>query len=232
VRVCQFRHFGIFHLTRISIIKDKLKVKVAFYLMLIRSGGDQLESNYFQGQLVSLRAFEPTDANPLQNMINHTELSGRRYLPDGFSEWVSLTLPQVEMVINRWNEENNCLHLAILLPETGEIVGYASCSWGWDAHCPEITVVINPLRQNQGYGSETLNLMLRYLFETTPAHNVTLWMADWNTLGRHFAAKNGFRESGCMRREGLRQGKYFDLILTDILRPEWKMLQGGLSHAA
>jgi RimJ/RimL family protein N-acetyltransferase len=46
-------------------------------------------------------------------------------------------------------------------------------------------------------------------------------MADWNQAGRAFARKHGFQESGRSRREGIRQGKYFDGILVGILRPEW-----------
>lgn len=191
-----------------------------------------MESNYFQGQHVFLRPFELADAASLQGILNHPELAGRRYLSEGTSEWVSLSLPQVEALLNRWAEEKNSLHLAIILRENDELAGYAYCSWHWDVHCPEVSLVIAPLRQNQGLGSETLNLMLWYIYETTPAHNVSLWMADWNTPARRFAAKNGFRESGCMRRDGLRQGKYCDLILADILRPEWKLQKGGVSHAA
>jgi len=191
-----------------------------------------LDLNYFQGQHVFLKPFELADANRLQGMINHAELAGRRYLPEGFSEWALLSLSQVEAALNCWAEEKNGLHLAVLSDENAELVGYAACSWHWDVHCPEVSLVISPLRQNQGIGSETLNLILRYLFETMPAHNVSLWMADWNKPARRFAAKNGFRESGCMRREGLHEGKYFDLILADILRPEWKTQKGEVSHAA
>lgn len=186
-----------------------------------------MASCYFQGPHVLLKPFEPADAAGLLGILNHPELAGRRHLSDGYTEWTSMTLLQVETLLGGWAEEKNGFHLAVWLHESSELAGYVSCSWHWDTHCPEVSLVISPLRQNQGYGSETLDLILTYIFETTPAHNVSLWMADWNKPARRFAAKNGFRESGCMRREGLCDGKYFDLILTDILRPEWQMQKGG-----
>jgi RimJ/RimL family protein N-acetyltransferase len=70
-------------------------------------------------------------------------------------------------------------------------------------------------------------LLLHYLFENTPAHNVSGWLADWNQAARGFAQKHGFRESGRSRREGIRQGAYYDGILVNILRPEWEAGQEG-----
>lgn len=191
-----------------------------------------MELNYLQGRHLFLKPFELADAPGLHAIINHPELAGRRYLPSRYSEWASLTQSQVEEIITKWAEEKHGLNLAVWLKDDAKLVGYASCNWHWDPHCPEVVLVISPLHQNQGYGSETLNLILTFLFETTPAHNISLWMADWNTSARRFADKNGFRESGCMRHDGLREGKYYDLILMDLLRPEWKLKKGGLSHAA
>jgi RimJ/RimL family protein N-acetyltransferase len=108
------------------------------------------------------------------------------------------------------------------------LIGYASCKLALGYALSGSHIGYFPLRQNQGYGSETLNLILTIFIRTTPAHNISLWMADWNTSARRFADKNGFRESGCMRHDGLREGKYYDLILMGPPTPRMENKEGRL----
>jgi RimJ/RimL family protein N-acetyltransferase len=111
------------------------------------------------------------------------------------------------------------------------LLGHAECDWGWDPHNPSLSVVIAPGRQRQGYGAEVLGLLFSYLFDHTVAHSVTCWIADWNEPARRFAASRGFQEAGRMRRAGIRQGQYFDVMVMDLLRPEWTQPGGG-AHAS
>ena len=182
----------------------------------------------FQGATVVLRPFEPDDVPALQTILNHPDLTGRRYIPWKFPDVAPLSRKQVEGIVQKWGEEAKEYHLAVLRRESGELIGHCECDWGWDPHCPSVSVVIAPEHQRQGFGSEVLDLLLRYLFENTPAHNISLWMDDWNEAARRFAARHGFSEIGGMRRVGMREGRYFDLVIADILRPEW----GGEKNGA
>lgn len=181
----------------------------------------------FQSRRLMLRPFEPEDVLALRDCLNHPDLEGRRYVPWVFPEDIPLSCKQVEEILVRWGKFEKGFHLALVLRESGELIGHASCEWEWDPHCPFVTVVIAPPRQRQGFGTEALQLLVQYLFENTPAHNVSGWMADWNQAALRFAEKFGFRESGRSRREGLRIGAYFDGVLVDLLRPEWQAIQGG-----
>lgn len=189
----------------------------------------------FQGEQISLKAFEPEDISSLHTYLNHPELAGRRYIPWGFQGEFPLSKKQVESVYDKWSEEKKGVHLAVLLRGTLEMIGHAECDWGWDPHCPQVAVVINPAHHRKGYGSEVLQTLVTYLFKNTPAHNITGWMADWNRSARGFAQAHGFKESGHWRRDGIRNGKIYDGILVDILRPEWAErigLGGGVEDAA
>jgi RimJ/RimL family protein N-acetyltransferase len=179
----------------------------------------------FQSNRLTLRPFEATDIQEFQAYINDPELAGRRYLPQEFPNDLPLSSHQAEGVLQRWGQVDQEAHLAIVLRSDNSLIGHAEYEWDWDPHCLFITVVIAPVRQKQGYGSEALDLLLRHLFENTPAYNITGWMADWNNGARQFASKHGFKESGCSRREGLRQGAYYDEIVVDILRSEWQSRQ-------
>jgi RimJ/RimL family protein N-acetyltransferase len=186
----------------------------------------------FQGNFINMRPFEPEDVPSLHEYLNHPELTERRYIPWEFSEVIPLSRKQVEEVYNHWTEAKKEIHLAVLLGEKQELIGHAECDWGWDPHCPSLSLVVSPLHQRMGYGSEVLHLLLRYLFEHMPAHTVSCWLADWNKAGRGFMKHHGFKESGRMRRVGVRQGRYFDFIVMDFLRHEWEERVKGGYHAA
>ena len=123
------------------------------------------------------------------------------------------------------------MNLAIEELASHDLIGHTECDWEWDPHNPSLAVVIAPTHQRKGFGLEACQLLLRYLFEYTPAHTVTCWIAEWNQPARQFGARSGFRESGRLRRAGIWGGQYYDIIVADLLRSvclRW----GGESHAA
>lgn len=190
-----------------------------------------MTQSLFEGDRVVLRPFGLDDVPALESYLNHPELAGRRYIPWAFPEIVPLSRQQIESIVEKWGKTEKGLQLAVVERESGTLLGHAGCDWDWDPHNPSGSLVIAPDYQRQGYGAEVLGLLLRYLFQYTVAHNVTCWIADWNRPARLFAANQGFQEAGRMRRAGIRQGQYFDLILMDLLRPEW-VRSGGSVHAS
>jgi RimJ/RimL family protein N-acetyltransferase len=185
---------------------------------------------YFQTEQIRLRPFEPQDVESLRSYLNHPKLEGRRYIPRGFPGEVPLSAGQAEAIIKKWEEESREAHLGIEQSNSRELIGHVEFEWSWDPMAPWMSVVIARPFQQQGYGTQAARLIMQYLFENTPAHSISGWMADWNQAGRAFAKKLGFKESGRSRREGFRQGAYFDGILVDILRSEYQAA-GGADHA-
>ncbi|GAB4523005.1 MAG: hypothetical protein Fur0018_05450 [Anaerolineales bacterium] len=204
MRVCLFRHFG---MARHSITKSLPPVKdMAFH---------------FETQNVLLRPFAIEDLASLRALLNDPEVSGRRYLPESFSEHLPLSAPQVSRLIETWQNPENALWLAVCAPESPALVGYVYAAWHWDPHCPSVGVVIAPACRRQGYGRAVLNAILTCLFDDTPAHVVQVEVADWNEPGRAFAQAMGFQPAGAMRWAGLRAGQPFDMLAFDLLRSEW-----------
>lgn len=175
----------------------------------------------FREQGVVLRAFEPEDAPSLRDYLNHPSLSGRRYLPDGFSDSVPLSARQAEAIIERWQKETASWTLAVTEVESGAVVGHARAEWEWDPHCPSAHVVIAPPRQRRGIGSAALAIALAFLFEETPAHIVSGWMSSWNEPAIAFARAQGFAEAGRRPRGGIHEGVFYSEVAFDLLRPEW-----------
>jgi RimJ/RimL family protein N-acetyltransferase len=181
----------------------------------------------FSSMLVELRPLTADDLPALGAYLNHPELTGQRYIPWGFPNDVPLSSTKVEGILAKWNEKEKGFVLGIVDQEKKTLLGHVEVDWGWDPQTPDISLVIAPPHQRQGFGSETLRLALTFLFEHTPAHNVAGGFPEWAESTRQFTAKQGFKECGRVRRDGIRNGAYFDAVIVDMLRPEWKALQGG-----
>jgi RimJ/RimL family protein N-acetyltransferase len=179
----------------------------------------------FATETLILRPFGPEDVAKLEAYLNHPVLAGCRYLPWPFSDYLPLSRQQVGKIVEKWSQTEEGVNLAVVHRESGSAIGHAECSWEWDPHNPSVSLVIDPAYQRKGYGSQVLRLLLAYLYEYTPAHNVTCWIADWNQPALAFAAHHGFQECGRSRRAGIRQGTYFDVVVMDLIRAEWQ--QGG-----
>lgn len=190
------------------------------------------DTTLFESERVILRALETQDVDGLLAFLNHPALAGRRYLPWGYPGELPLSRRQVEKAVEKWSGEERGVRLAVTLRVGGELIGHAGMSWGWDPHCPDVSLVIAPAHQRQGYGSETLALLLGYLFANTAAHNVSSWMGDWNQAALDFAGAHGFQECGRWRRDGLRRGEYCDTVQVDMLKPEWLARQKEVGHGA
>ena len=129
-----------------------------------------------------------------------------------------------------WEKRKKGFALAVEDQMSGHLVGYCECDWNWDPHCPSLSVVIAPADKRQGFGLAVVGLLLSYLFEQTPAHNVNGWIDGWNTEALAFAEAMGFQRTGTVPRVGMKNGRYVDGVLVDILRSEWG--EGGVKRGA
>ncbi|MHA2365975.1 MAG: GNAT family N-acetyltransferase [Candidatus Hodarchaeales archaeon] len=174
----------------------------------------------FTGKNVLLRPFNSDDVSNLNKYLNHPNLFGRRYIPKHHGI-PNITIDQTEEIIQKWSSNEKSITLAIVIKNSDKLIGHTHFNWGWDPHCPSLDVVIDPENQRFGYGAEVIKIMQEYIFQNTVAHNVTCWIDSWNKEGLSFAEKLGFHNNGGIRRAGIRQGKYYNVVVLDILKTEW-----------
>jgi RimJ/RimL family protein N-acetyltransferase len=74
---------------------------------------------------------------------------------------------------------------------------------------------------SQGYGSEALRLLIRYLFDHLNLHRVQLDTWSGNERAIRSFARLGFRQEGRLREAVWGPGRYFDSIVMGLLRSEW-----------
>jgi RimJ/RimL family protein N-acetyltransferase len=74
----------------------------------------------------------------------------------------------------------------------------------------------------KGYGTDALQVLLRYAFTELNLHRVSLAVFEYNPRALRSYEKAGFRIEGCQRKMTQREGRRWDGILMGILRDEWE----------
>ena len=184
-----------------------------------------MNSSLFETDLIRFRPFRKDDIETLEEYLNSPKLMGGKYLPWGLSEYIPLSRSQIEEIYKKWVEKKKGFVLAIENVESSTFLGHFEIDYGWDTLQPSISITITPSQQKKHFGTESLQLGLRYIFNNLPAMQVNCWVSEWNKNGLHFAEKNGFKHCGRMRRVGFFNGKFYDIIVLDMLKTEWRSAQ-------
>jgi RimJ/RimL family protein N-acetyltransferase len=77
-----------------------------------------------------------------------------------------------------------------------------------------------PADRRQGYGSDTLRLLLNYSFDELNLHRVGVHVAGYNTPALRFLEKHGFVEEVRNREALFRDGRRWDALTFGMLRTE------------
>ena len=76
--------------------------------------------------------------------------------------------------------------------------------------------------QNKGYGTETMEMLVEYGFNTLNMNRIELTVYEFNIRAYKSYQKVGFIEEGRKRQARYHNGKYYDEIIMAILREEWE----------
>jgi RimJ/RimL family protein N-acetyltransferase len=87
----------------------------------------------------------------------------------------------------------------------------------------ELSVIVgHPEDRHQGYGTEAIDRLLRYSFETLGLNRIGLSVFEFNEEAISAYEKLGFVTEGRFRRAIKRGDSYYDAILMSILKAEWE----------
>ena len=93
----------------------------------------------------------------------------------------------------------------------------------WRNRGAELGIVIGDKAYwNKGYGTEATRLLLHHGFPTLNLHRICLRVYEENMRAIRAYEKAGFVHEGRMRQAEFRDGKYLDVLLMSVLRPEWQ----------
>ena len=80
---------------------------------------------------------------------------------------------------------------------------------------------------SKGYGTDVMNVLLRFAFTEINLRRVTLTVFEYNPRAIRSYEKAGFRHEGRMRGRLHKEGRRWDMLTMGILREEW-MEQNGI----
>lgn len=107
--------------------------------------------------------------------------------------------------------------------EDDRTIGFAHIHWiEWNHGNAHLTMGIgSPDDRHKGYGTEAMQMMLRYAFEELNLYRLTLNTFEYNTIAQAFLVKNGWQQEVCRREAIYRDGRYWDALTYGILAEEW-----------
>jgi RimJ/RimL family protein N-acetyltransferase len=172
------------------------------------------------GERVRLRGIERGDLPKYYEWIND---------PDVF-EGLSINLPMSMVDEERWfdgttHREQAEKPLAIEVQEQGGWRLIGNCGFfdfDWTSRAAEFGIMIGDKSVwDQGYGTETVLLLLKHGFETLNLNRIVLRVFDNNRRAVRAYEKAGFALEGTLRQAAYKNGAYHDLHVMSVLRSEW-----------
>jgi RimJ/RimL family protein N-acetyltransferase len=181
----------------------------------------------YEGRLVRLGPLDHEKDPPIVARWTNDPLL-RSVLVDVARPWsVEAVRRLLEKVEKQMEETRALFHFTVRHKDDNRLVGLARIFW-IDFH--NGTGVINlgigdAADRRLGYGSDALNLLLRFAFNDLNLHRLSAWPGADNLPLIQMAGKAGFEEEGRRREAAFHDGRYWDVILMGLLRTKWEAKQ-------
>ena len=186
-----------------------------------------------EGNLVRLRALEPSDLERVYSWINDREVT----------RYIAARYPMSRADEERWlrgsspNSFGGGVQLAIEV-KNGEVQNGGTNEV---AHIGNIDLVeVRPEDRkaglgvmigdkdywSNGYGTDAVVTILRFAFHEMNLNRVWLHAFDFNERAQACYRKCGFQEEGRLREHYYTEGRYHDSVVMAVLRHEFEALHG------
>jgi RimJ/RimL family protein N-acetyltransferase len=120
-------------------------------------------------------------------------------------------------------EEGDNLTLAVVLPETGKVIGDVLIIWTSREHRQgEIGYIFHPGFGGRGYATEAAEVVLRLGFEAFGLHRVVGRLDARNTASARVLERLGMRREAHLVQNELVKGEWVDEVVYAMLEDEWR----------
>ena len=180
-------------------------------------GGNMKYYKKFIGDRLYLSPMNPNDVEKYVEWISSPIVS------DGMGNTSNILTESLEKEFIEKALKNGDKCFAIILLKNDELIGNCSIYRENDnARVAELGIFIGDEKfRNNGYGQESLNLLLDYGFNYLNLNSVYLNVFSFNDVAINCYKKIGFKEAGRLRENYFLNGKYYDVIYMDILKREF-----------
>lgn len=169
---------------------------------------------------LALRITEPEEGKRISRLLRHeTDASWSR------GRWLLSPL-QIEQAIESEGSETppSAIYLAIILRETGELIGEVELTDLDPFHRTAETgsMIYVPAYREQGIGSEAKNLLLEFAFDQLNLHMVKSFVWSFNPRSQAALRKQGYRVAGGLQWRAQTSQGLAQNVLFDLLASEWR----------
>ena len=187
-----------------------------------------MEINLFEGKLVRLTAEEPeTMAKAFSVWGADSEYL--RLLDSGTARQLSVKKLKEELEKDQEKDSpSSCWFALRTLDGDDRLVGFIGLEGYSFPHGEAFVGVGIGERKDwgRGYGTDAMQVILRYAFMELSLRRVTLNVFEYNPRAIRSYEKAGFRHEGRIRQYLNRDGRRWDILYMGILREEWLERQG------
>lgn len=177
-----------------------------------------MQNPFLVGKQIYLRPLERADAATLLPWVNDSEITRHLLL------YRPVSLTAEENFIDSLNENQDGIHLAIVLRDSDRLIGVCGLhKLDHKNRHASFGIFIGAKEEwGGGYGTEATRLIVNYAFATLNLHRVWLHVFEDNARGQRAYEKVGFQREGVLRQDFYREGRYWNTIVMGILREEWQ----------
>jgi len=175
----------------------------------------ETRSIFMEKEDIVLRPVEKEDAEFMQESVNHNQIRskiGRAPKP--------LNKKQQRENIGEYSDENR-IHFIIEFKD--EKVGHIMLGGlKNDYGRSYVGYFVIPEYQGQGIGTKSLQLIVKYAFETLNLHKIRGGYLEGNDTSRKVMENSGFQEEGYERHYKYVDGEWKNIVWMSILESEYK----------
>jgi RimJ/RimL family protein N-acetyltransferase len=178
----------------------------------------KVEMSIIYGERIRLRAVERDDIKTFHEYVNDPEVTR------GLSLYLPMSLADEEKWFGSMRDPNeNPLAIEIRKGRAWKLIGNCGV-FGIEMtnRSGELGIIIGEKSEwDKGYGAEAMTLLLRHGFETLNLHRIYLRVYADNVRAVRSYEKAGFVLEGRLRDAVYKSGRYDDVLMMSVLRPEW-----------
>lgn len=181
-----------------------------------------MKNNFLSGNMVKLEPIDLEKDLPLwekwdrdsdyQRQLNM--IPARQISAASMKEWFE-------------KESSNSALFSIHEIKENSVIGFVELDgYEWTARTAWVGIAIGePQYRGKGYGTESMNLLLKFAFRGLNMHRVNLNVFAFNQRAIRCYEKCGFKYEGTSRELIYKEDKRWDVLCMGILQQEWESLQ-------
>lgn len=174
---------------------------------------------------LQLRSLQSTDAGELFEAVNSSREHLRPWMP-----WVDMTQkPEhsqqfIQQILHQQDAQEA---MALGIFQNARLAGTVGMH-GWDHHLKKANLGYWIAKEHEGKGLvlASMKSFIDFLFSKAGLNKVEIHYMLANERSASVARRLGFKVEGVIRQSYILHGNYHDLVVTGLLRNEWKGLPG------